>query len=206
MDEEYVLSTLITESSSTRICDLVVLAITAEIDASYVIDVLATWLQVSLTTSTLDLGVIKCQELLNAVSGTLTAESQSEADSVMLKLAAGAPDLYVTKVLYLHGMRHVPPTADRHLLLDGESDSLPAHSRQLMGKKSSSRTSGSSDDGYTVDAIPSADVSSQNWTVADLDVPSEPISGDVLVPRTLGRRNAVLGGLVRVSLRLDNHS
>lgn len=77
--------------------------------------------------------------------------------------------------------------------LDGTS----LHGRQLMAKVRSSGTAGGGS-GFTSDAVPSAYVSSQNWTVADLAVASKPIGGAVLLPRTFGRNNALLGGLVRM--------
>ena len=55
--------------------------------------------------------------------------------------------------------------------------------------------------GEVQSAVRSADVSSQNWTIADLPVETMRIEGTVLRPRDFGRGNTMLGGLVLTQTR-----
>jgi hypothetical protein len=71
-------------------------------------------------------------------------------------------------------------------------DSGMSHPRRLTAGKKSSR-SGSVD--ATTDVVRSADISSQNWTLADLPVESMRIDGNVMPPRVVGRHNHIIAGI-----------
>lgn len=198
LNEEYVVNEVISESTSVQICDLVSLALTTESAAALLLDELVTFLELSLTSSALDVALTHCQEFRNGVTGILSAVGE-EADSLLQQLADGADQLNVTRVLQIQLSSSTDASIQRRLLEESEfeTSTVPSHSRQLMAVGRSSRGKGTGENSLTSDIRHSADVSSQNWTLADLDITSAPIIGAALVPRILGHRNILLGGLVR---------
>jgi hypothetical protein len=81
--------------------------------------------------------------------------------------------------------------------------SAPHKLRNLLARASRRRSAGT---GVAQDAVPSADVGSQKWTIDNLPVSSSPLPGAVLRARELGRGNSIVGGILLSQWRSDTHS
>lgn len=118
-----------------------------------------------------------CLELANEAALDADA-SMSPVAEFLHQLADGGPRLDVYRVLTLHSVG----------LAGGDS-----HSRQVLASKR--RSSVHSSSGGTTDIVPSADVSTQNWTVADLPVESVRVHGNLMKRRSIGRKSHLIGGM-----------
>ena len=172
---------------------------------------IADLLSIATTSWEIRLIVSECQQELNELLQTETESSTlstAESKNFMQRLGAVDNQMPTVQMLSfrccpLEGAAHeqvlqpaeVPSSSQNAPELSGRE-----HMRRLMARVSRKVAAGS---GSVQSAIRSADVSSQNWTIADLPMETMRMEGTVLRPRDFGRGNTMLGGLVLTQMRRE---
>ena len=164
--------------SSLSICDLVELAaVSSQTAQGQLLSDVSELLGTPVTLAALTELASTCLEIANEASLAADA-SVLPSEGFLHELSDGASQLDVVRVLALQSIG----------LPSGAS-----HLRQLLASKRKSTIR--SDGGATTDIVQYADVSAQNWTVADLQVDSLHMHGHVMKPRMFGQKNHLIGGM-----------
>lgn len=162
-------------------CNLAGLSLDAMQDAQYLIEKFAFLLNLPLTDTAVLNIVLQCTILSN--EGSFDEGSTDDTELLLQLISADELHIPVSRIMWIPVGMH-PDTRNSRLL--------------TAVSKGRSRASG----GDMTSMIPSADVSSQEWTVRNLAVEVAPRKGTVLHPRVLGWGNEILGGLELTQTRL----